>query len=237
MQVNQGQQLTRQEALRLFTREDSWFLRVEDHIGSIETRHPVVATFDPVGSTSTLVSERFDQHGIVPSVPTAGMLLAAILSDTVILNSPTATPRDRAAMERLAALVGVDPVAFGREMFTSTSDVSSVAAGELVSRDAKTYDLGDGQTMGIAQVETVGTVPDERTEELLAAVRAERERGDHRLFALMLTDVLAHGTRLVLAGDVAFAEQALGAEADGDVIDLPGVMSRKKQVAPRLLTA
>ena len=133
--------------------------------------------------------------------------------------------------------VGVDPVAFGREMFTSTSDVSSVAAGELVSRDAKTYDLGDGQTMGIAQVETVGTVPDERTEELLAAVRAERERGDHRLFALMLTDVLAHGTRLVLAGDVAFAEQALGAEADGDVIDLPGVMSRKKQVAPRLLTA
>jgi manganese-dependent inorganic pyrophosphatase len=94
------------------------------HIGSIETKQPVVATFDPVGSTSTLVSERFDQAGIVPTTSTAKLLLAAILSDTVILNSPTTTPRDRTAMEQLAALAGVDPIAFGRDMFTSTSDVS-----------------------------------------------------------------------------------------------------------------
>jgi manganese-dependent inorganic pyrophosphatase len=207
------------------------------HIGSIETKHPVVATFDPVGSTSTLVSERFDQAAIVPSKSTATLLLAAILSDTVILNSPTATPRDRTAMQQLAELAGVDPVAFGREMFTSTSDVSSVPASDLVTRDAKSYELGNGQSIGIAQVETVGAVPDERTDELLAAVQAECERGGYRLFALMLTDVLAQGTRLIVAGDVPFAELAFGQPATRGVIELDGVMSRKKQVAPRLMAA
>jgi manganese-dependent inorganic pyrophosphatase len=155
----------------------------------------------------------------------------------VILNSPTTTPRDRTAMEQLAALAGVDPIAFGRDMFTSTSDVSSVAASQLVARDAKLYELPTGQSLAIAQVETVGVVPEDRTEELLEAARAECERGGHRLFALMLTDVLAQGTRLIVAGDVGFAEQAFGATAQNGVIDLPGVMSRKKQVAPRLLAA
>jgi manganese-dependent inorganic pyrophosphatase len=206
------------------------------HIGSIETKQPVIATFDPVGSTSTLVCERFDQHHIVPTKPTAHILLAALLSDTVILNSPTTTPRDRAAMERLAEVVGIDPIAFGRDMFTSTSDVSSVPAADLVSRDAKSYDIGGGQSMAIAQVETVGIVPEERTAELIAAAQEECARGSHRLFAVMLTDVLAQGTRLVVAGDVGYAEQAFGSAATDGVIDLPGVMSRKKQVAPRLLS-
>lgn len=208
------------------------------HIGSIETKLPVVATFDPVGSTSTLVSERFDQFGLQPSSAAATMLLGAILSDTVVLNSPTTTNRDRAAMERLARQLELDPEAFGREMFKATSDISSVPAEQLVGRDAKSYELSSGQSIGIAQVEFVGdALPPEQAERLRVAMEERREREGHRLFALMLTDVLAHGTRLLVAGDVAHAERAFGVTDSGGEIDLPGVMSRKKQVVPKLLAA
>jgi manganese-dependent inorganic pyrophosphatase len=205
------------------------------HIGSIETKLPVVATFDPVGSTATLVRERFRAAGHEPSRETATMLLAAVLSDTVILNSPTTTARDRAVIDRLGEQLGLDPLEFGREMFASSSDVSDVAPDELVTRDAKSYDLAGGQTIRIAQVEVVGDTGNGRLQELRKAVEAAREDDDLRLFALMVTDVLAQGTRLVIAGDVPYAERALGAPAVDGVIDLPGVMSRKKQVAPRLL--
>src|SRR5690349_13411600 len=109
------------------------------HIGSIETTVPVQATFDPVGSTATLVVERFRQNGMEPSRSTATVLLGAILSDTVILNSPTATDRDRAAVDYLEKVLRLDATDFGREMFESTSDLSRVNAEEIVSRDAKVY--------------------------------------------------------------------------------------------------
>ena len=87
------------------------------HIGSIETTIPVRATFDPVGSTATLVIERFRQNGMEPSRPAATLLLCAIMSDTVILNSPTTTERDQAAVEYLGRVLALDPIALGREMF------------------------------------------------------------------------------------------------------------------------
>ena len=114
------------------------------HIGSIETRVPVAATFDPVGSTATLVVERFRQAGMEPTPPTATMLLGAVLSDTVILNSPTTTERDHTVVEYLERVLALDATEFGREMFESTSDVSHVAAEEIVERDAKHYEVGRG---------------------------------------------------------------------------------------------
>jgi len=208
------------------------------HIGSIETKLPVVATFDPVGSTSTLICERFELNGRTPSRAAATMLLGAILSDTVVLNSPTTTPRDRVAMERLARQLDLDPMAFGREMFEATSDISSVAPEQLVGRDAKSYELANGQSLCIAQVEFVGdALSEDHTERLLQAMRERCEREGHRLFALMLTDVLEHGTRLLVVGDVAHAERAFGVSDSRGEIDLPGVMSRKKQVVPKLLAA
>ena len=98
------------------------------HIGSIETTFPVAATFDPVGSTATLVVERFRSHGREPRRPTATMLLAAVLSDTVILSSPTATERDRQVVRYLEELLELDAHDFGIEMFEATSDVGDVAA-------------------------------------------------------------------------------------------------------------
>ena len=102
------------------------------HIGSIETRVPVTATFDPVGSTATLVVERFRQNGMEPSRPTATMLLGAVLSDTVILNSATTTERDRAVVEYLERVLAVDASEIGREMFEATSDVSELSADQIV---------------------------------------------------------------------------------------------------------
>jgi manganese-dependent inorganic pyrophosphatase len=207
------------------------------HIGSIETRVPVRATFDPVGSTATLVIERFRQAGMEPSRATATLLLGAVLSDTVLLNSPTTTERDRTVVAYLDQVLALDPAAFGREMFEQTSDLERVAAAEIVARDAKAYDAGGGQTLSIAQVETVGRGLGDRQAELLEALDAVRSREGHALAALMVTDILAKGTELYVSGDRHTAARAFGLQPDGGVLDLPGVMSRKKQVAPKLLGA
>jgi manganese-dependent inorganic pyrophosphatase len=205
------------------------------HIGSIETRVPVKATFDPVGSTATLVVERFRQNGMEPSRATAIALVGAIQSDTVILNSATTTERDHAVIEYLERVLALDAVAFGREMFESTSDVSKVSAEEIVTRDAKQYEVNGGQVICIAQIEVVGKVLLERKDELLEAMRHERERGGFHLYALMVTDVLSKGTDLLVAGDMAAVARIFGVRPTDSTIELPGVMSRKKQVAPKLL--
>jgi manganese-dependent inorganic pyrophosphatase len=206
------------------------------HIGSIETRVPVTATFDPVGSTATLVIERFRQSGMEPSRPTATMLLGAILSDTVILNSATTTERDRSVVEYLERVLALDASAFGKEMFEASSDVSEVSAEEIISRDAKLYQVRGGQ-MCIAQIEVVGHALDDRKAELLEALAEARARDGLQLYALMVTDVLSKGTDLLVAGDTHGAARAFGATPSDGHIELPGGMSRKKEVAPKLLAA
>jgi manganese-dependent inorganic pyrophosphatase len=206
------------------------------HIGSIETRVPVRATFDPVGSTSTLVLERFRQAGETPTPPTATVLLGAILSDTVILNSPTTTERDEAAIRALERQLHVDAEEFGRQMFESGSDAADAPTEALLSRDSKEYETGDGLVC-IAQVETAGQVLKDRLGELRDALRVQHDKNGHVLTALMVTDILEKHTQLLVAGDVAAAERAFGAQAEDGILDLPGVMSRKKQVAPQLLGA
>ena len=207
------------------------------HIGSIETRIPVQATFDPVGSTATLVIERFRQNGMEPSRATAILLLGAVLSDTVILNSPTTTERDHAVIAYLEQVLTLDAREFGQEMFEHTTDLTHVAAKEIVGRDVKQYDAGGGQTLRIAQVETVGNALVERRAELTEALEELREREGDTLAALMVTDILAKGTELYVSGDRAAVQRAFGDRSSDGVFKLPGVMSRKKQVAPRLLAA
>jgi manganese-dependent inorganic pyrophosphatase len=207
------------------------------HIGSIETQVPVAATFDPVGATATLITERFRLKGIEPSRPAAMLLLAAVLSDTVILNSPTTTDRDRAVVAHLEGLLGLEAAEFGRTMFEETSEVSRLAPAEIVARDAKEYTVAGGRTICIAQVETVGQTLRERRHEMTEAIEAAREAGGHVVFALMVTDILTKGTDLLVAGDRGLVERAFGQPMRNGALDLPGVMSRKKQVAPKLLAA
>jgi manganese-dependent inorganic pyrophosphatase len=207
------------------------------HIGSIETRIPVTATFDPVGSTATLVVERFRQSGMEPSPATAMMLLGAVLSDTIILNSATTTDRDRLVVEYLERVLALDAAEYGREMFEATADVSEVSAEEIISRDAKQYHASSGHQICIAQIEVVGKALLDRKEELIAAMRKARDSRELQLYALMVTDVLTKGTDLLVAGDVAAVARTFGTQAHDSQIDLPGVLSRKKEVAPKLLAA
>jgi manganese-dependent inorganic pyrophosphatase len=207
------------------------------HIGSIETTVPVTATFDPVGSTATLVVERFRQNGMEPSPSTATMLLGAALSDTVILNSPTTTERDREVVAYLERTLDLDAKEFGGEMFEESSDVSELPAAEILAQDAKEYEAAGGQTICIAQIETVGQSLLDRKDELLAALGEGRERNGYSVFALMVTDIMSKGTELIASGDRATLERAFDQPVSDGIVSLPGVMSRKKQVAPKLLTA
>jgi manganese-dependent inorganic pyrophosphatase len=207
------------------------------HIGSIETRIPVRATFDPVGSTATLVIERFRQSGLEPSRAAATLLLGAVMSDTVILNSPTTTERDREVIAYLERVLAIDATKFGREMFEDTSDLTHVPPEEIVGRDVKEYEAAGGQTLRIAQVETVGKSLTERRGELMEVLDAVREREGDALAALMVTDILAKATELYVSGDRTAVGRAFGRSAEDGIVELPGVMSRKKQVAPPLLAA
>ena len=208
------------------------------HIGSIETKVPVQAYFNPVGSTATLVVEGFRHHAVVPTRSTALLLLAAVLSDTVILNSPTTTSSDEGAVAYLEHLLELDASEFGREMFEASSDVSEVSAEDLVRRDAKGYKSGNGTPFLVAQIEVVGKGLLERKDELLEAMRHERNAQGVDLYALMVTDILDRDTELLVAGDVTAAARALGVKPhNGGSLFLPGVMSRKKQVAPKLLAS
>src|ERR687895_1177686 len=161
------------------------------HVGNIETRVPIPATFDPVGSTATLIVERYEANGIRPEETTAKMLLAAVLSDTVIFNSPTTTERDREVGRYLEGLLDLDAREFGMEMFEASSDVSGLSAGEIVDRDLKEYDLGDGSAMSISQIETVGTGLLEHKDELLEALEEVRRENGYLFAALMVTDIIS----------------------------------------------
>jgi manganese-dependent inorganic pyrophosphatase len=172
-----------------------------------------------------------------PSEATATMLLGAVLSDTVILNSPTTTERDRAVVDYLERVMAIDAMRFGREMFEETSDVSRLSAQEIVARDAKEYEVTGGKVISIAQVETVGSTLMDRKDELLAALEAGLEAKGYSVFALMVTDILSKGTELLAVGDRAALERGFGGPIGDGVVSLPGVMSRKKQVAPKLLDA
>ncbi len=219
--------------------EEAEIIEILDHhhIGSIETKLPVRAIFDPVGSTCTLVVERFRQAGAEPAAPTAAMLLGAIVSDTVLLTSPTTTERDRVATAYLEWLLSLDAQQFGREMFEDSSDVAEVSASDLVRRDLKEYELDNGRTLTVAQIETVGRAVFERSGELRDAAERRRSRHGDVLFAVMLTDILQQHTRLIVTGNESVAERAFDSPVVDGAIELPGVMSRKKQVAPGLLAA
>jgi manganese-dependent inorganic pyrophosphatase len=206
------------------------------HVGDIETASPIPATFDPVGSTATLVIERFKTAGLRPEESTAKMLLAAILSDTVILNSPTTTDRDREVVKVLEEYLDLDAEEFGREMFEASSDVSELSGEEIVNRDAKEYGTSSGERVSVSQIETVGPGLLERKDELVSALEDLRGKNEYVFSALMVTDITQGGTQLLCVGDCSSVHLAFDAQPqNGGVIDLPGVMSRKKQVAPALL--
>jgi len=161
--------------------------------------------------------------------------LSAVLTDTVLLKSPTTTDVDRAVAQRLAGQLGLDAIEFGLEMFRARAAQTGFSAADAVSRDLKEYRSGD-LAIGIAQVETVDS--DEyrsRAEELASALEEFRLSRGLDLAMLLVTDVVKEGSEVFAAGKVRIAERSLGIDLSAGSAWMDGVLSRKKQVASRLL--
>lgn len=219
--------------------EDAAVVEIVDHhrVGDIQTAAPILFLNLPVGSTATIVAERYRELGVEPPAAIAGILLSAVLTDTVLLKSPTTTDTDREVAARLAALVHVDAVEFGLEMFRARSEGVPFSASDAVSRDIKEYRIGD-MAIVVAQVETVDTSEYlDRTAEVQAALEAYRAGRGLDLAMLLVTDVVREGSEIFAAGKTRIAERALGLDFSAGPAWMDGVLSRKKQIASRLLEA
>jgi manganese-dependent inorganic pyrophosphatase len=217
--------------------EDASVVEIVDHhrIGDIETAQPITFLNLPVGATATIVAQRFRDLDVDPPAAIAGVLLSAVLTDTVLLKSPTTTDLDRGIAEWLASEAGVDATEFGVEMFRARS-IGQVFSPELsVGADLKEYHVGD-VLMGIGQVETVDleSVLAHRDELLAYMTELARVRG-FGLLALMVTDVVREGSQLLVVGKVRLAERAFGVDFEDGSAWFDGMLSRKKQVAARLI--
>lgn len=214
-------------------------LEIVDHhrVGDVQTTSPIMFMNLPVGSTATIVAERYRELGVEPPVPMAGILLAALLTDTVLLKSPTATALDRSVAESLAARAGVEYTAFGLEMFQARSTGHAFSAEEVVENDLKEYRVGDA-TIAIGQVETVdAALVMEHVDAIRAAMTTLGRLRGYDLLILMVTDVMREGSEIVASGRTRLAERALGIDLSDGNAWMPGVLSRKKQVAALMLQA
>lgn len=207
---------------------------IVDHhkLGDIETSVPVEVLIRPLGCTCTIVKGLFDYYNKDISREIAGLMLCAILSDTVIFKSPTTTDEDRIAASELAKICEIEDVeALGMEMFRIKSNVDGVSAFELVGRDYKDFEMG-GKRIGVGQLELVdlGMIED-REDELLEEMGRLKDEGRDAVF-LILTDIIRGGSLLLcVSNDVDLREKVFGEGEDGWY---SGMMSRKKQVVPKL---
>lgn len=213
---------------------------IVDHhkIGDVTTNQPIFFCAMPVGCTGTVLKVLYDLEGIKVDPKVAGLMLAAILSDTVNFKSPTCTDADKKAVKELAAIAGVtDTDGLFMEMLKAKSAVTGVPPMELLHRDYKDFDM-NGKKVGVGQLElpTLDLVADMR--EALYGAMKEQKGGERHSVLLMLTDVIKEGTDLmVLSDDPALIESAFGGKLSGNSMWIDGMMSRKKQTVPNLQKA
>jgi len=213
-------------------------LEVIDHhkLGNPPSNQPITFMTSPVGSTCTIVSSLYRQHGVEPDASIAALLLAGILSDTVILKSPTTTSRDREIAAWLEGLSGLDSMVFGKEMFAACSGFSAYGTLEKAVRaDFKHFSAGETQ-FGIGQVEVVGFEEFEGLKEQLRdELRRIRELDRLHLASLMVTDISSETTLFLAEGIDGLAHVMGYPQLEPQLYELKGVMSRKKQMVPHLL--
>lgn len=164
------------------------------------------------------------------------MLLSAIMTDTVILKSPTATDYDREQVERLAAVAGVDPIEFGLSVFKCRGREDGMPVEKLVGADSKEFQLGDSVVL-IAQHETVDLpAVMEREQEIREHMRSILKAHDYEFVLLLVTDIMAEGSQFICEGNRRIVNRVFGIECTGEGGTwMPGVLSRKKQVAAKIL--
>ena len=217
-------------------------LEIIDHhrIGSLETSGPVYFRNQPVGCTATIVTQMYDENGVTIPQKTAGLLLAAILSDTLVFRSPTCTPLDEALAKRLAKIAGVDIDEFASEMFEAGEKLDGKTAEEVFLQDFKVFMCGDIR-FGVAQGSYMTRKNLTAAEALLKPYLEEaRNKQNVEDIYMLLTDVPKEESVVICDGRYAAGVLTDGFEiqpgADGSWT-LPGVVSRKKQFIPALMTA
>ncbi len=225
--------------------EEAELLEILDHhrLGNPSTHVPIKFTVDIVGSTSTLVSEQIEKSGLSAPPQIAGMLLAGLLSDTLILSSPTTTDRDSKAAERLgrwaftrsSLLAGESIQSYGQQVLSASGGISSRSPAEIVSTDLKLYETG-GYRFAIAQAEVTDLVQlSESREKLTAALLALRDQRALDFVMLMVTDVVRGSSRLLTTNEPPeLSDLPYPPQADGTRL-AEGVVSRKKQLLPVVL--
>ena len=216
--------------------EQAEIMEIIDHhrLADVQTGNPVFMRNEPVGSTTTIIATMYQERGLMPSEKLAGLMAAAVLSDTVMFKSPTCTPRDRRIAERLARIAGIDLDELGREIFSASVSTDKTVE-ELLNTDFKEFhiaghDLGIGQITCLDAEKVLGRLP-----ELLPAMQKMKDAHHYDMQLLMLTDVLREGTELIFLGDEDVVRMAFSVRDIKDHhVFLPKVVSRKKQIVPAL---
>ena len=209
-------------------------LEIIDHhrLADIQTAQPIHVRNEPVGSTNTIIAAMYQEHGVIPSGPMAGLMAAAILSDTVMFKSPTCTKRDISMAERLARIANIKLDDLGKELFASVSPDKPVQ--EMIASDFKEFHIAE-QVLGVGQITCLDSLDImSRKEELLREMNRIRDEHHYDMVLLMLTDVLLEGTQLLYVGSDDAIRNAFSVEPKDNTLFLPGVMSRKKQIIPML---
>ena len=209
-------------------------LEIIDHhrLADIQTNNPIYVRNEPVGSTNTIIAGMFQDRGLMPSEKMAGMMAAAIISDTVMFKSPTCTDKDRRTAERMARIANVSLDELGKYIFSAS--VGNRSTEDLLFTDYKEFHIA-GHDLAVAQVTCVDS-PNmlERKEEFLELMRATAQKKGFSMMILMLTDVLLEGTQIIYLGNDETIQQAFNVQPKDNTAFLPKIMSRKKQVIPLL---
>ena len=217
--------------------ENAKILKVIDHhrIYGFQTAEPLYYTAEPVGCTATILYGMYKMNNIEIKPTIAGLMLSAIISDTLLLKSPTTTEKDKKALEELAQIANVDVNVYGLEMLKAGTDLSDYTAEQLINLDAKFVDM-NGNSVMIAQVNTVdiNDVMNNKNELENAMNSVISEKGLN-LFMLAITDILNSNSQVIALGNrTDMVEKAYNVILENNTAFLPGVVSRKKQMVPVL---
>ena len=210
---------------------------VVDHhrIANFETANPLYYRAEPVGCTNTILYKMFKEKNIAIPADLAGLMASAIISDSLLFKSPTCTEEDKEAATALAAIAGISLEEYGLAMLKAGTNLGTKTVAELLTLDAKSFPMGD-KNVRIAQVNTVD-VQDvlSRQAELSAAMEAANQTENYDLFLLIITNIIESDSALLAIGSSLDAvEEAFGVKLENNTANLPGVVSRKKQVVPPL---
>lgn len=219
--------------------EKAKIIRVVDHhkIANFETHEPLFYLAMPVGCTATILRDMCKVSGIKMDKVTAGLMLSAILSDTLLLKSPTCTEKDKEAAEELAKIAEVDINKYGLDMLKAGTDLSEFTPEELINMDSKPFTT-NGVKYQAAQVNTASIEEVLKDKEAIedAMNKFMKENGVD-LFVLMITDIIENNSQIIALGKQEIAEKAFNVKLENNTAFLPGVVSRKKQVVPNIDSA